>query len=393
MRRSLRFPTLSIFTSDFQPLSSAQLQTSTSPLMIPPESVPVLQGLIHTAYALAGLSLLSWFIMYFRRQAHIRTQARERAAELELTELILAQTEQEHPDGAPFRSLPRWRQRVLLRVLTGLLEQIQGAGRTRLISLTRAMGFRGFLEHALRRGRIGDRINAALVLGEFADEMAASSLTAALHDRNIGVRLTAARALLSHRCVKLTLREFLEAIRFSDKDPSIALADIFDRLPPHWHAEAIAMLGTGMPVNWRRMLVIALGRARVPGALEAVTSLLREEDPRLRAAAWIGLAELGDHSAHSMMVKGLTDSSADVRITACHCAKRLQATGCIPALRGLLQADGDWWVRYRAAQALAGLGAEGRSALLGPATGSSPQTADMGLLVLREYDAERAHAA
>jgi HEAT repeat protein len=148
-----------------------------------------------------------------------------------------------------------------------------------------------------------------------------------------------------------------------------------------------------MPVNWRRMLVIALGRARVPGALDAITSLLREEDPRLRAAAWIGLAELGDRTVYAMMAKGLADSSADVRITACHCAKRLQATDCIPALRGLLQADGDWWVRYRAAQALADMGPEGRSALLGSATGSSPHSADMGLLVLREYDAERAHAA
>jgi HEAT repeat protein len=357
------------------------------------EALPVLEGLIRTAYALAALSLLSWLVTYFRRQSQLRAEARERAAEAELTELILLQTEQKQPDGTPFRNLPRWRQRVLLRVLTSLLEQIQGAGRDRLIALTRAMGVREFLEHALRNGHVRDRINAAIILGEFADEMAASALSVALHDRNIGVRLTAARALLNHRCANLTLRTFLEAIRFSDKDPSIALADILDRLPTHWHAEAIAMLREGLPANWRRMLAIALGRSRAAGAREAITSLLREDDPRLRAAAWIGLAELNDDTVYGMLSQGLADRSADVRITACHCAKRLQATGCIPALTHLLRVDEDWWVRYRAAQAIAGMGDEGRRALLGAATGASSQMADMGLLVLRECEAERAHAA
>src|SRR5512134_14092 len=140
------------------------------------EALPLLEGLIHTAYALAALSFLTWLASYIRRQTQLRCEARERAAESELTELILQQTESKQPDGTPFRDLPRWRQRVLLRVLTSLLEQIQGGGRDRLIALTRAMGVRQFLENALRNGRVRDRINAAIILGEFADEMAASAL-------------------------------------------------------------------------------------------------------------------------------------------------------------------------------------------------------------------------
>src|SRR5688572_19157321 len=114
------------------------------------EALPLLDALIKTAYAFAALSVLCWLISYFRRQAQIRNAARDTAAEAELTELILEQTARKDPDGTPCRDLPRWRQRVLLRVLTSLLEQIQGAGRDRLIALTRAMGVRKVLEEALR---------------------------------------------------------------------------------------------------------------------------------------------------------------------------------------------------------------------------------------------------
>ena len=356
------------------------------------DAAPLLDGLIKTAYAFGALSIFCWFASYFRRRAQMRCEARELAAEAELMELILEQTAREQPDATPFRDLPRWRQRVLLRVLTSLLEQIQGSGRERLIALTRAMGARSFLQEALRNGQVQDRINAAIILGAFGDEMAASALSSALRDRNYGVRLAVARSLLNHPCAGLTLHAFLEALRFSDKDPSIALADIFDHLPPHWHTEAIAMLREGLSPNWRRMLAIALGRTRIPGAREAIASLLGEDDPRLRAAAWIGLAELGDSSVQPMLPQGLADPSADVRVTACHCARRLQAIGCIPALTRLLRSDKDWWVRYRAAQALAGMEAAGRSAILGAAGEASDAATDVGLLVLREHEAERAHA-
>lgn len=363
-----------------------------SALLHDSEALPFLNGLITTAYALAALSVLVWLGSFFRRQYQLRREARESSAETELTELILDQTAQPKPDVAPLSQLSRLQQGVLLRVLTSLLEQLQGAGRDRLIAVTEAMGIRQTLNEVLRNGRVRDRINVAVVLGNFRDKSAASALTTLLHDSDFGVRLAAARALLNHPHSALTLREFLEALRFSDQDPSIALADIFDRLPSHWHAEAIAMLGDGLPVNWRRMLAIALGRSRTPGALEALASLLSERDPRLRAAAWIGLAELGDPNAHDMLLEGLVDQSPDVRLTACHCAKRLRAVDCIPSLTRLLRTDVDWWVRYRAAQALVSMGGTGRGAILSVSAESRNQTGDVGLLVLRESDAEVAHA-
>lgn len=363
-----------------------------SALLHDSEALPFLDGLINTAYALAALSVLVWLGSFFRRQYQLRREARETSAETELTELILDQTAQKKPELAPLSQLSRLQQGALLRVLTSLLEQLQGAGRDRLIAVIGAMGVRQTLNEVLRNGRVRDRINASVVLGNFRDEPAASALTTLLHDSDLAVRLAAARALLNHPYSALTLREFLEALRFSNHDPSIALADIFDRLPPHWHAEAIAMLRGELPANWRRMLAIALGRSRTPDALEAIASLLSEEDPRLRAAAWIGLAELGDHSAHDMLPEGLVDQSPDVRLTACHCAKRLRAVDCIPSLTRLLRNDPDWWVRYRAAQALVAMGGTGRGAILSASAESRNPTSDVGLLVLREFEAEAAHA-
>jgi HEAT repeat protein len=141
------------------------------------------------------------------------------------------------------------------------------------------------------------------------------------------------------------------------------------------------------------MLAIALGRTRTAGARDAIAALLREDDPKLRAAAWIGLAELGDEAARAMLPEGLTDQSADVRLAACQCAKRLQAADCVPALTRLLQSDGDWWVRYRAAQALVTLGAAGRLAILDAVAESNNHAADVGLVVLRECETEAPHAA
>ena len=356
------------------------------------DAFPFLDGLTTTAYALAALSVLVWLGSFFRRQYQLRREAREASAEAELTELILDQTVQKKPDGAPLARLSRLQQGVLLRVLTSLLEQLQGAGRDRLIAVTGGMGVRQTLNEAMCRGRIRDRINAAVIIGNFRDEPAASALTTLLHDSEFGVRLAAARALLNHPHSALTLREFLEALRFSDQDPSIALADIFDRLPAHWHAEAIAMLRGDLPANWRRMLAIALGRSRVPEAREAIISLLSEKDARLRAAAWIALAELGDHGIQDLLLEGLVDPAADVRVTACHCARRLRAVDCIPSLTRLLRTDPDWWVRYRAAQALVAMGGTGRGAILSASAEAKNPTSDVGLIVLREFEAEAAHA-
>lgn len=352
----------------------------------------MLDGLLATAWVLAALSALSWLGCYLRRRSQLRREARERAAEAELTELLVEQAASPQPDDTPFQNLPRWRQRVFLRVLTSLLEQIQGGGRDRLIALARAAGVREILHEALRHGRIPDRINAARVLGNFGDAPAATALAAALHDTKLGVRLAAAGALLNHPGGTLTLREFLDALRFSDRDPSLALADILFRLPAPWQHEAITMLRGGLPANWRRMLAIALGRTRTGGAFEAIASLSREDDPRLRSAAWIGLAELGDPAAHALLPQGLADRSSDVRLAACHCAKRLPAVDCVPALSRLLLTDDDWWVRYRAAQALTTLGAAGRRAILDAAARAPDRETNVGLVVLRESETEAAHA-
>lgn len=331
------------------------------PASSPAFEANLLQDLIAACYGMAALGIGLWVVCYFVRLRRLAVQARDARAEERLTETVLTLSVTPDPDPYVFDRLRRWEHVILLRVFMALIEQTKGADQQALINLMRRAGFLRRALGLLFKGRPRDRQVACGMLAYFDHDSAIGALRAALRDRDPAVRLTAARALLQKDKV-VSLRHLLLSLRFPADDPPIMMADVFDRMPASLHDEAIRLLAEPMPVEWKRMLAIALGRRQVLAAYDALAALRTAPEPRLRSAVWVALRELGDPRAGDLVGDGLADPVPDVRITAAQCTGALGDPEALARLRPLL-ADPEWWVRFHAATALYDAGPDGRRLL------------------------------
>lgn len=349
----------------------------------PPASEPALLSvLVYTCWVFALAAFLVWCGVFVVRVRRLRRARQEAVAEEELTGRVLDQVSgyaSKGPD-AGFGHLPRWKQRVLLRVLCRLIEQIRGRDQAQLINLLRAAGFRDRALAELVGGSGLQRQEACTVLGFFDDEASIAGLRAALTDPDSAVRLTASRALLEKERIT-SLRQLLDQLAFSREDPPLIMAEILGNLPPSLHPEAVALLREPLPPEWLHMLAIALARQQVLAAFNAIADLRHSPIPRVRAACWVALRELGDPRAGDLVAEGLADPSADVREAAVRCAGKLSGPEIVPRLTPLLR-DPEWWTAYRTARALLANGPAGRAALEAHAR-SAPDD-DPGCQALRD---------
>lgn len=359
------------------------------PDLSPAFEASLLRELIVACYWLMAAGLGLWVVCYFVRLRRLAVQARDARTEERLTEAVLTLSVTPDPDPYAFDRLRRWEQAILLRVFMALVENTKGPDQQALINLMRRAGFLGRALKLLARGRPRDRQVACTLLSYFDHEAAVGALRTALRDRDLGVRLTAARALLQKDRI-VSLHHLLSALRFPPDDPPIMMADVFDRMPASLHDEAIGLLTEPMPVEWKRMLAIALGRRQVLAAYDALAALRSAPEPRLRSAAWVALRELGDPRAGDLAAEGLSDSVPDVRITAAQCAGALGGPETLARLVPLL-ADPDWWVRFHAATALYDAGPDGQR-LLEQHCQTAPDD-DVGRQVWRERTTEAGDAA
>lgn len=353
----------------------------------PPASDPaLLAAIVNTCWVLSTAATAVWGGVFAVRVRRLRRVRLEAAAEEELTGRVLDQISgyAAKSPRAGFDRLPRWKRGVLLRVLCRLIEQTKGRDQGQLVGLLRDAGFRDRALADLRRGTGLQRQDACTVLGHFDDEASTAGLRAALRDPDGAVRLTAARALLLKDHVT-SLHELLDRLDFSREDPPLILAEIFGNLPARLHEEAVTLLREPLPPEWLRMLAVALARQQVLAAFEAVADLRRSPVPRVRAAAWVALHELGDPRAGDLVAEGLRDPSPDVRQAASRCAGRLGGPDVLPLLAALLR-DPDWWTAFRAARALLAAGPAGR-ALLEAHARTAPED-DAGRQALREQAEE-----
>lgn len=351
----------------------------------PASDAALLAGIAQACYWLAGISVLVWLGVFAVRLRRLRQHRREIAAEERLTGLVLDQLSgyQAAAGVSALENLAGWERRVLLQVLRNLIEQTKGQDQSHLIRLLERSGFRDEAFRELRHGPPARRQTAAEILSFFHDGATLDALQAARKDPDPGVRQTVLRALLARDQVD-SLSEMLAQLDVSRDDPPLSLAEIFQHLPSRLHSQAVGLVADEtLPVEWRRMLAIALGRRQVLEAFDTLAALRQSPAPRMRAAAWVALSELGDPRAGEFIAGGLADAAPDVRQAACRCAGKLGGPEVLPALTRLL-ADPEWWVRHAAARALLEFGQEGQRLLEGLTRGAPADDAGWQALHTRE---------
>jgi len=333
------------------------------PASPPASESALLAFIIGLCWAMAGGAILVWCGVFVARVRRLHRDRRNAIAEHRLIGLVLDHTARaaEEREAAVFAALKSWEREVLLRVVRQLIEQTKGRDRLLLVGALHDAGFHRQALTDLRHGSSLRRLHAANLLGDFEDEESITALRHALADQDDAVRLAAARALLRLDRID-RLSDLLKALAFSHQDPPLTLAELLAQLPERLIPEAVQLLGAPLPTEWLRMLAIALGRRQVSTAYDAFSLLRRSDSPRVRAATWVALAELGDPRAGDLVADGLRDPSPDVRRAAAQCAGQLGEEAVLAPLAVLLK-DADWNVAWAAAQALLQSGPAGRERL------------------------------
>lgn len=329
----------------------------------PASDASLISILTYACVAFAAGSICVWFVVFVVRARTLRQQQMRFAAEEELTGIVLDQLSGYGAGALKLNALSDWKRGMLLQVLQNLIEQTKGSDQSNLIRILHDAGFQATALEQVHQARSPEvRQNACSVLGYFEDQRSLGSLKAALDDPDSAVRLTACLALLRKDRVD-SVAGLLHKLRFDPDDPPMVLAEIFRRLPARLHAEAIALVeAKTLPPEMLRMLALALARKQLFSAFDAITGLRRAPQARVRSAAWVALAELGDPGAADFLLEGLADPEPDVRHVAAQCAAKFGGPEVLPVL-SRMTADGEWWDRYHAAAALAAHSPEGRAEL------------------------------
>ncbi|MFN6934491.1 MAG: HEAT repeat domain-containing protein, partial [Tsuneonella sp.] len=182
----------------------------------------------------------------------------------------------------------------------------------------------------------------------------------ALTDHNADVRLGAALALAQEGRAP-PVGELVRRLGIGSKEQSllgVSLMRDLARTDPH----AVEALLYDLEVPDAAKLAATDALAESSGVdhapLVAWMSEASEEESDLRPRIFRALGQLGHPSGHVAILAGLDSERWQVRSSAAEAVGRSAVQSAIPRLVQLL-ADDEWWVRFRASEALALLGKVG----------------------------------
>lgn len=290
---------------------------------------------------LVGLQII-WLRMSMRR-----LRRREQVLTLKWRPLLNASIA-----GEPVGNLPDLAPRdnvLFIKLWLHLQQAVRGEASEGLNAIARRLGCDRMVRTLLARGNRAERLLAILALGHMRDKESWAALARAAHAEDSASSVHALWALVqtdparaAQEMAPLLLRrddwplsQLANILQNARAEWQPVLADTLVRLAPSDLPPALrlmAALRMEMPLLQLRgylgsgdaeVVLAALRLARVPGVVDDVRGHLGSDDWRIRVQAVRALGELGDRSD-------------------------------VARLRAMLS-DPQWWVRYRAAQALLAL--------------------------------------
>lgn len=338
-----------------------------------------LQAAFWAGISALGLTLLVGLQIIALRMSMRRTQRREQALTLKWRPLLNAAIAGEELGNLP--ELP-WRDRVLfIKLWLHLQQAVRGEASEGLNAIARRLGCDEHMRKLLVSGNRAERLLATLALGHMRDRESWPALARAVHAADSASSVHALWALVQTDAARAAY-EMAPLLLRRDDWPLSQLGNILQNARSEWQpvlAEAlsrtspeelppalrlVAALRIDLPQAQLQayldsphvdVVLAALRLARSPHVIGQVRRHLASTDWRIRLQAVRALGELGDRSD-------------------------------VARLRTLLS-DPEWWVRYRAAQALLALPFLTEAELAQLRDSSDRYAADMLTQVLAEKEA------
>ena len=294
--------------------------------------------------------------------ARILTEGRAQRREAERNRIkpILLGAEMDEDFPAPRRRLE---QIEAMRMSVELAEFVRGSDRDALLRRAEQLGIRKTL-HKQAVSRIAqDRLLAAEALAMFPEE--AERVGSMLDDRNPDVRLGAALAMAQNH-VAPPARDLVARLGLGTTEHSLLIVSLMRDLVERDDEDVEAMLyDPSLPDAAKLAATDALAESgRVAQApLVAWMAEAAAGETELLPRIYHALGRIGHPAGHRAIARGLDHADWQVRAAAAQAAGMTRFIGAIERLVQLL-ADDEWWVRFRAGEALARLGKPGIEALL-----------------------------
>ena len=254
-------------------------------------------------------------------------------------------------------------ERIMLGIISNLLQSLSGDLRARILALVNATVDVGRMLQLLRRGNPADRAKVAARLYWSSDPHVIEGLKQALDDKHQDVVLAAANSLLAagHH---IDLGEFMLRVKARDMLDHRGARNIVRQLAKS-NVAALAAMIDGPDAELAVLATESIGPVMDPALITAVKAVANVHlNIDVRAAAVRALGNGAVDSASDIIAQALHDVSWEVCVQAAIAAGRLKLTSLIPELTECLGST-HWWVRWRAAQALAKLGPAGAAVLRG----------------------------
>jgi len=242
---------------------------------------------------------------------------------------------------------------VALDVMRG----VQGKNIGRVAEMLLFWDYLPFARAQLRNGRRGKKVQALTLIANFWGDDSYQLLLKFAGDKDPYVQLAALQGLAKrHRSQDLP--QIFRQLTNSQQLNALMLADVLrqfgEETLPHLNALAASKAQTSMRVA----AIIALGNIGSLDSVEPLCALLKDESIDVKSQAALALGEIGDVRAAVELIPLLEFQNKEVRVAAAQSLGLIKAQRAIPAL-GKALSDDDWWVRFRAGEALYRLGNTG----------------------------------
>lgn len=333
---------------------------------------------------LGAAALLTMTLLVLVRLMTVRRERRRAARRRELAHQLLSG---QLSSAEELKRLPR---DLVAGTFVELIRLVRGDERAAFVAQATGLGVPEFLGRRLRRGSPRERLLAAQSIAEFSNEDSTAQLRSALADRNADVRLAAALAL-AEAGRSSSVDDLVSSLGLGTEEDSTLAVTLFRALSADRLDEIKALvIAPGMPVPVRLAAIEALAMSGDYSLVPVITQLVIEApDDAPELPGYLRALGLFAHpAARPAVLNGLGRPSFAARAAAAGAAGRIGLVEFAGRLAQMLD-DGEWWVRFRAAEALLRLGEPGVEWLRRQAGEGSPRARSAAASMLAEYKVPR----
>ena len=266
-----------------------------------------------------------------------------------------------------------------------LIRLVRGEERNKFVVQAGEFGVPRQLARQVRRGSARTRLLAAHALAQFGDEDSVTALRGAVGDGNAKVRLAAAMSLAEGGNAD-DLQELVRDLRLGSEEGSALAVTIFQSAALTGVDDIKSLiLAPDTNAGVRMAAIEALVATGDYSVVPVISDLaLNASDDTAELPRYLrALGLIGHPAARRAVMAGLSSQAFAVRAAAAEAAGRIALGEAAGRLTELLD-DGEWWVRFRAAEALLKLGADGVERLRTAAREGSPRASDAARSMLAE---------